>query len=71
MQKTNTKRIAMFTLFLLGTLAVAALGIQTEAFAAHSGVYFEDEGFVESNTDIAEESGSVGKPEACLYPACQ
>ncbi len=55
MQKTNTKRIAMFTLFLLGTLAVAALGIQTEAFAAHSGVYFEDEGFVESVSQIGKE----------------
>ncbi len=59
MQKTNTKRIAMFTLFLLGTLAVATIGIQTEAFATHSGVYFEDEGLVESVSQTGEEG--VGK----------
>ena len=46
MEKLNATRLAVFSVLLLGAIAVAAQGIQTNAFAAHNGVYFEDEGLI-------------------------
>ncbi len=50
MEKINATRLAVFSVLLLGAIAVAAQGIQTNAFAANSGVYFEDEGLIRQSS---------------------
>ena len=59
MEKTNPTRIAMFTLFLLGAIGMAAQGILTNAFAAHQGEYFYHDGLKE-NWLIENNSNSIG-----------
>ena len=53
MEKINATKLAVFSVLLLGTIAVAASGIQTNAFAYNSGPYFYHEGLESSftNTD--------------------
>ncbi len=75
MEKINATRLAVFSVLLLGAIAVAAQGIQTNAFAAHNGVYFEDEGLIHQssfmNTDeTGNESSIVDNLDPCPYPSC-
>ncbi len=75
MEKLNATRLVVFSVLLLGAIAVAAQGIQTNAFAAHNGVYFEDEGLIRQSSftntdDTGDVLSIVDNLDPCPYPAC-
>ncbi len=70
MQKINTAKIVMFTVLVLGTLVVASMGFQTNAFAAHSGVLYDEEGFIESAPSIVRDNVVASNVDVCPYPSC-
>ncbi len=70
MQKIDTTKITMFTLLMLGTIAVAALGFQANAFATHSDMYFYDEVFIGNLPSHVDESVVNDYSDPYPYPAC-
>ena len=70
MQKIATTKITMFTLLMLGIIAVAVLGFQANAFATHSGVYFYEEVFIGNFPSHVDESVVTSYSDPCPYPAC-